>query len=58
MMNKIIALLQDYIKTLMGFCKGLPLIIAIIVVLAIIIIPDPLIILGSVVIKKIKTIAI
>lgn len=53
-MNKIFNMLQDYIKDMVNMVKGLPLIIAIIVVLAIIIIPDPLVILGSIVMKNFR----
>lgn len=56
MLNKIFDILQNYFKDMMGMCKGLPLIVTILIVIAIVIIPDPLVILGSIVIKKVKAI--
>lgn len=53
-MKKILNILQDNLKEMINLVKGLPLFTAILVVVAIIVIPDPLIILGSVVIKKLS----
>lgn len=56
MLNNVFKLLQDYVMSMIDMVKGLPLVIAILVVIAIIVLPDPLIILGSIVVKKIKLI--
>ena len=56
MINKILNILQNNVKDIIDMCKGLPLIVKILIVLVIIILPDPLVILGSVVMKKLKLI--
>ena len=56
MINKILKSLQEYIMSIINMCKGLPIVIAILVVIAIIVIPDPVVILGTIVMKKFKVI--
>lgn len=53
--NKILNILQNYVKGMIDTCKRLPLPLAILFVIAIIVLPDPLIALGSIVIERIKT---
>ena len=56
MIKSILNKLQNEIKGLINFCRDLPLVVKILIILAIVILPDPLIILTSTVIKKIKLI--
>lgn len=56
MIKKLFNKLQNNVKDMINMCKGLPLIVVILIILAIVILPDPIVILGLSVMKKIKVI--